>query len=90
MYRDLEKRKQYLKIYNDNRSEENKIRCKDRYKEISDFINKDKLKKGCSECGYNKHPHALHFDHIDRTKKYKAVSQLKASSNLENVIIEII
>ncbi len=30
-----------------------------------------KMERGCAVCGYDKHPAALHFDHIDpSTKKY--------------------
>lgn len=29
-----------------------------------------KVKNGCSICGYNKHPRALCFDHIDPTTKH--------------------
>lgn len=28
-----------------------------------------KMDYGCSECGYNKHPFALHFDHIEPQRK---------------------
>lgn len=28
-----------------------------------------KVKKGCAVCGYNKHPRALSFDHLDPTTK---------------------
>ena len=40
------------------------------------FVKRVKLKYGCSTCGYNKHHASLHFDHLDRTKKYKNVSIL--------------
>ena len=29
-----------------------------------------KIKKGCELCGYNKHPRALCFDHIDPSEKH--------------------
>jgi|SRR5579859_696445 len=31
-------------------------------------INKIKSSRGCLDCGYNKHPAALHFDHVRGTK----------------------
>jgi len=30
---------------------------------------------GCTDCGYDKDPKALHFDHV-RGKKYKGISEL--------------
>lgn len=32
-----------------------------------------KLEAGCVDCGYNKHPAALHFDHRDPETKLKAL-----------------
>lgn len=37
-------------------------------------INSYKLKKGCADCGYDKHPKALCFDHIDQSEKSEDVS----------------
>jgi 5-methylcytosine-specific restriction endonuclease McrA len=39
------------------------------------FIQNYKTEKGCQECGYNKLPAALEFDHIDRSKKNFKLSQ---------------
>ena len=39
------------------------------------YIRKYKMEKGCQECGYNKLPAALEFDHIDRSKKNFKLSQ---------------
>tara|TARA_R110002050_G_C8699449_1_gene494637 strand:+ start:179 stop:571 length:393 start_codon:yes stop_codon:yes gene_type:complete len=33
------------------------------------LLNFVKIKAGCAECGYNKHPQALTFDHIDPSTK---------------------
>lgn len=40
------------------------------------FLRQYKLERGCSECGYNKIPQALEFDHIDRSKKKSKVSKM--------------
>ena len=32
-----------------------------------------KMKRGCASCGYNKHPRALSFDHIDPSTKHPLV-----------------
>lgn len=37
-------------------------------KAITDRI---KMDRGCEECGYNFHPAALDFDHIDPATKYR-------------------
>jgi hypothetical protein len=34
-------------------------------KEIHDY----QLKKGCADCGFNKHPAALEFDHVNSSEK---------------------
>ena len=44
---------------------------------IRKFCSRVKLFKGCAECGYKKHPAALHFNHIDPTKKTGNVSKMK-------------
>lgn len=43
-----------------NRTDRNKI-MRDRYKSIM----------GCVECGFNQHPCALQFDHIDPSTKFR-------------------
>ena len=35
-----------------------------------------KVEKGCEICGYNEHPAALHFDHIDPDIKQEAVARM--------------
>lgn len=35
-----------------------------------------KTSKGCAECGYNAHPYALEFDHVDPSQKTMAISQM--------------
>ena len=37
-------------------------------------VDKIKLKAGCAICGYNKHPAALSFDHINPENKYRSKS----------------
>ena len=49
--------------------------CKDKHYnrkqrlKLTKFKQEYKMSKGCAVCGYNKHPAALHFDHIDPTTK---------------------
>jgi hypothetical protein len=52
-----------------------------RYLARREFINGYKLDVGCQACGYNEHPVALEFDHIDpSTKKFSIGSQLMSMS----------
>jgi len=38
------------------------------------FMDTLKVRLGCAECGYNAHPRALQFDHIDPKTKYRTKS----------------
>lgn len=40
-----------------------------------EFIREYKMERGCEWCGYNKHPSALHMDHIDPSLKKYTLSQ---------------
>ena len=42
-------------------------------------INAYKLAKGCLDCGFNAHPHALQFDHVDPTTKRKDLGWVTAA-----------
>ena len=35
-----------------------------------------KLEAGCAHCGYNAHPQALHYDHLDPSTKKAGISTL--------------
>tara|TARA_R100000458_G_C8009269_1_gene74083 strand:+ start:63 stop:488 length:426 start_codon:yes stop_codon:yes gene_type:complete len=52
------------------------------------WLTKYKLYKGCERCGYNEHGCALHFDHIDPSKKKKQVSTI-IKSTIKNLILEV-
>ena len=40
-----------------------------------EYIASKKMEQGCCKCGYNAHPAALHFDHIDRSTKSGGLAQ---------------
>ena len=42
------------------------------------YIQDEKMRRGCVDCGYNKHPVALEFDHISGVKKFQ-ISKMKRS-----------
>lgn len=58
------------------RSEEYKAKILVTYKKVSDY----KLEKGCIDCGYNKHPEALDFDHLPQYEKKYGISSLARSN----------
>ena len=41
-----------------------------------------KVAVGCVDCGYNRHPHALQFDHIDPDTKRRELGWVKDRSSL--------
>lgn len=53
-----------------------KERAAERRKMLADI----KLAQGCARCGYNEHPAALHFNHLDpTTKSFRIGSQVSRS-----------
>ena len=44
------------------------------------------MRFGCRECGYKKHPAALHFNHLDQEIKYKDVSKIQSWVKLKREI----
>ena len=52
----------------------NKKNKKKTYDLISRLTGEEKMKYGCTHCGYNKDPVALDFHHTDRSDKFKNVS----------------
>jgi len=72
--------KKYRKLWSpEQRKRYNKVKSRAarvRHKERRIVVQKYKVLKGCSICGFNKNYSALDFDHIDRNKKRKNVSRL--------------
>ena len=54
--------------------EKKKIYKKKIYDLISRLTGEEKMKYGCSHCGYNKYAVALDFHHVDRADKFQNVS----------------
>ena len=52
-------------------------------------INKYKMNKGCIDCGYNKHPKALCFDHKVREDKTELLDASKSGSNMSTLVCRI-
>lgn len=66
------------------RSPEYIVQVKAQQKEVNDY----KIKTGCIDCGYNKHPYALDFDHL-RDKKYNIGSLARSRVARETLWGEI-
>lgn len=64
-------------------------RIKKRKKEFSNRVSQIKLDAGCTDCGYNKHAGALHFDHLPGFKKVNNVARLTVDSSWVNIEREI-
>ncbi len=52
-------------------------------------INKFKVNKGCVDCGYNKHPKALCFDHVIRENKTILLDASKSGANMSTLVCRI-
>ena len=57
--------------------------------EVKQWVDAFKVEKGCEMCGYNAHPAALDFDHIDRSTKAFDVSQFLGRKADEDIKLEI-
>ncbi len=53
-----------------------------------EWINELKLQKGCVDCGYKTHPHALDFDHLPGHTKSFEISRSKVRSQ-QQLLAEI-
>ena len=60
-----------------------------RRKKTQDVLSQIKLDSGCVDCGYNNHPVALDFDHIDPSTKKFCISKGLSSRKLETVLKEV-
>jgi len=62
------------------------IYLKNRNDPIIELIKNYKINLGCADCGYNKHPNSLDFDHLD-DKKFNIGTSI--SRKLETILEEI-
>lgn len=66
-----------------------KDRYRRQYHRRKRWIDKIKVGFGCDDCGYNLHPAALDFDHIDPSTKEFLIPRFLARSNLKRLFKEI-
>lgn len=67
----------------------NNARYRKQYYRRKFWIDKIKTKCGCAECGYNAHPAALDFDHIDPNDKEFLIPRVLSRGNLRRIFKEI-
>lgn len=60
-----------------------------KYAERRILIDAIKMKAGCIDCGFNSHPAALAFDHLDPSKKSFKIGSGFITRNWEKVLAEI-
>lgn len=75
-------RKKWWKSLSPERKREKLDKANNRAKLVREFISNYKINKGCVDCGYNKHPSALDFDHVEGVKDLnvcfsKSITQAK-------------
>lgn len=70
-----------------SRSVTKKQSTRDFQRKRREQLNSYKLTQGCSLCGYNKHPAALVFDHIEGEKSFDIASRTTVS--MERLMEEI-
>jgi hypothetical protein len=59
------------------------------YAEARDYVDRIKLERGCTDCGYNKHPAALEFDHLPGFEKTATIAAMIVFGDLKKIQSEI-
>jgi hypothetical protein len=77
----------YCTIKCRRRSPTEKRRTQGYQKIRKDFINKIKMDKGCSKCGYKNHAAALDFNHVHGDKKFNISQDSKVA--MDKLLAEI-
>lgn len=65
------------------------LKYKRQYHRRKYWIDKIKQSAGCSDCGYNHHPAALDFDHIDPSTKEELIPRILGRARLTRIFAEI-
>ena len=80
--------KKYTDKY--RKSKKGKKQSKERQQRHQRFINRVKLWKGCSHCGYKTHAVAIDFDHVDPSiKRGDGYSAVNSSWSMKRIKDEI-
>ena len=62
---------------------------KDYYRQRADALNKIKMDSGCKHCGFNAHPAALEFNHIDPNTKCGNIAEKLTAWSWEKIMDEV-
>jgi len=66
------------KVFKKYKEKANELNCKNnknKRKQRKKYIDDLKMSKGCFDCGYDKHPEALQFDHLPDQEKSFEISK---------------
>lgn len=69
--------------------EQLRARSREKYRERRGLVAKIKLDRGCSECGYDAHPAALEFHHLDPSTKKFTIGQSISKRDISELLDEI-
>ncbi len=61
----------------------------DKYQRRREWVSALKMQRGCKDCGYAIHPHALQFDHLPGAEKSFTISTAVVSHTLDQLAAEI-
>lgn len=80
-----EKAKEHRRKSEKKRVKKKRSKDKERVIRMREIINKIKIEKGCSDCGYNLHAIALDFDHIRGVKEFDIAQCRSLPKALEEI-----
>lgn len=61
----------------------------ERVRKRMDYINAYKMARGCADCGWCEHPHALEFDHRPGEEKIDDVTKFRLRGTVADLIAEM-
>lgn len=67
----------------------NRLQVVERLKAVTEWIDAYKMERGCADCGWCVHPHALEFDHRPGEVKLGHVSKLRHRASIELIAAEV-
>lgn len=85
-YKDKQMKTGYKKICKVCCAKDTKVYNKETKEKRRGVVNRFKTKCGCKKCGYNEHPVALHFNHINPANKIISISHMISQSKPWSII----
>lgn len=85
--------KEYIRAHYQDNKQYYKDKANERKKRLVPkrraIIDRYKLVKGCIDCGYNKHPQALDFDHVTGDKEFDISPAVLNMTSWKRIRLEI-